>query len=42
MAPDISIERYRRVTHSAVVDIRGWKEAERGPTLDATNEHVYV
>jgi hypothetical protein len=23
------------VTHSVIVDIRGWKEAESGPTLGA-------
>ncbi len=34
-ATDISIERYPRLTRSVIVDIRGWKEAESGPTLGA-------
>ena len=32
---DISMERYPRVTRTVIVDIRGWKEAESGPTLGA-------
>ena len=35
LAPDISMRDTRGEYRTATVDIRGWKEAESGPTLGA-------
>ncbi len=35
LAPDTSMRDTRGETRTVIVDIRGWKEAESGPTLGA-------
>ena len=35
LVPDISMRDTRGETRTVIVDIRGWKEAESGPTLGA-------